>query len=165
MGLETALNRWNGTCKTDLEAIYKEFYRQNDFASQLIPLLRQKQQLAASWLLKDYLQDGNKISDDLKLEFYRAIHLAKDWHTQLHFLQSLPFLRPVPDGKKSKLASFLRAGIIADNKFVRAWAYNGFYDLAQDYPEYQQEANQLIEMGKRDEPASVQARLKQLDMF
>ncbi len=47
-----------------------------------------------------------------------------------------------------------------DNKFVRAWAYNGFYELAKQYPEYRTEAGQLFEMALRDEAASVKARVR-----
>ena len=45
-------------------------------------------------------------------------------------------------------------------KFVRAWAYNGFYLLAVQHGEYEAEARQLLTMALRDEPASVKARVR-----
>lgn len=165
MGLEARLNHWNGENKTDLQAIYKQFYRNSDFIDQLLPLLKQKQQLAASWLLKDHLQAGHSLNDQQKRLFFKAFPLARHWQTQLHLLQSLPYIRPVPDVAIHKLEIFLRQEIQSDNKFVRAWAYNGFYDLAQDYPQYRETANQLIQQAQEDEAASVQARVRQLDMF
>jgi hypothetical protein len=57
---------------------------------------------------------------------------------------------------------FLRTCLADENKFVRAWAYNGFYLLSQQYPEYQQETEQFFAMAMRDEAASVKARIRNI---
>jgi hypothetical protein len=60
---------------------------------------------------------------------------------------------------RSELERFVRIKLSDPNKFVRAWAYKGFYELAKAFPEYQTEASQFFEMAMRDEPASVKTRV------
>ena len=68
----------------------------------------------------------------------------------------------IPRVAKQATEQFIRNHLSSSNTFVRAWAYDAFYRLASDYPEYRCEARQLLEMGMRDEPASVKARIKHL---
>ena len=57
---------------------------------------------------------------------------------------------------------FLRNCLVDNNKFVRAWAYNGFYELAVQYPEYEKETKQFFEMAMRDEAPSVKSRIRNI---
>lgn len=57
---------------------------------------------------------------------------------------------------------FLRNCLISDNKFVRAWAYNGFYELALQYPAYKTEVKKFLDMAMKDEAASVKARVRNI---
>jgi len=49
---------------------------------------------------------------------------------------------------------------MSENKFVRSWAYNGFYGLSRQYPEYIQETKQFFEVAMKDEAPSVKARIR-----
>jgi len=54
---------------------------------------------------------------------------------------------------------FLRVCLLDNNKFVRAWAYKGFYELAVQYPK---ETRQFFEMAMRDEAPSVKSRIRNI---
>ena len=78
-----------------------------------------------------------------------------------HILQCLPYLA-IPKKDKDKVQRFLRKCLVEDNKFLRAWAYNGFYELAVQYPEHVEETKQFFEMAMRDEAPSVKARIRNM---
>ncbi len=68
---------------------------------------------------------------------------------------------PIPLQSVKYVEAFARDCLCDNNKFVRAWAYNAFYLLSRQYPVYRDEAEQFLKMGLADEPASVQARIRQ----
>jgi len=83
------------------------------------------------------------------------------WQSKLHVLQSLPYL-DIPSKDKRKLECFLKQALADKNKFVRAWAYNGFYVLSRQYSEYEEYAAQIIGLAMQDEAPSVKARIRNI---
>ncbi len=69
---------------------------------------------------------------------------------------------PIAKGEKKKIEVFLRQCLTDGNKFVRAWAYNGFYEISVQYPEYKKETKLFFEMAMRDEAPSVKARIRNI---
>jgi len=83
------------------------------------------------------------------------------WETKLHILQCIPFLQ-IAKTEKKEVEAFLRKCLVDNNKFVRAWAYNGFYEISVQYPEYRNETKQFFDMAMRDEAPSVKARIRNI---
>ncbi len=69
---------------------------------------------------------------------------------------------PISKTDKKKVEGFLRECLIDNNKFVRAWAYNGFNELSIQYNEYRQETEQFFEMAMRNEAPSVRSRIRNI---
>ncbi len=69
---------------------------------------------------------------------------------------------PIRAGRKKRLEAFLRECLEDRNKFVRAWAYGGFHQLAVEHAEYRGEAVQLFEKALDEEAASVKARVRKV---
>jgi hypothetical protein len=69
---------------------------------------------------------------------------------------------PIGDADRIEVETFLRQTLNDSNKFVRAWSYNGFYQLARHFPQYREEAEAIFEMALRDEAASVKARVRNI---
>jgi hypothetical protein len=69
---------------------------------------------------------------------------------------------PISKNEIKTVEAFLRVSLTDSNKFIRAWAYNGFYEMAIQYPEYKNETKQFFEMAMRDEAASVKARIRNI---
>ncbi|MEW8239095.1 MAG: hypothetical protein AB2727_12955, partial [Candidatus Thiodiazotropha taylori] len=90
------------------------------------------------WLLKRYLRDHEGIDDTLLDEIFGSHGRLQHWQAQLHLLQCLSH-STIAKSNKKKLELFLRACLTSSNKFVGAWSYNGFYQLAHQHPQYQQE--------------------------
>ncbi len=186
MSLKQQLASWDGKSKEQALAIYHQFSDQADFIDQLCKSLKfVSLQKSASWLIKYYLEQRFKrykkqhqfqsvsaaqLQQDYQQQaitltntilIYRHLIDIAHWQTKLHFLQSFVYLT-MPRESVGQIEHFLRVALIDENKFVRAWAYNGFHLLALSHPQYRQETDQLLKMGMRDEPASVQARIRKI---
>ena len=118
-----------------------------------------KLQNSASWLLKHHLEAGIQLDSHVIAQLYEGLPQLASWQAKLHILQSMPFM-PIDKTRKTLVEHFLRDCLTNTNKFIRAWAYNGFHQLALQFPEYQQEAHQFFDMALRDEAPSVKARIR-----
>lgn len=160
--LEAALVNWNGKSSSDIELIYNQFIKEEDFLEWVISFLSdEKLQVGASWLLKRLLEGTGTLSNQQNnLVVLTGVNF-ESWQAKLHFLQILPFLTMVND-HRNQLEYFIKVNITDQNKFVRAWSYNGLYLLATRYTDLRQEAQQFFDMALKDEAASVKARIRNI---
>lgn len=163
MDLQNELNNWDGKSVPFLETIYSVYAAEASFSKTVVELLGSVAhfQKGASWLLKHHLEQGNELALDLTRQVYANISVLENWGTRLHILQCMPYLK-IDVSAKSEVEVFLKKSIHDENKFVRAWAYNGFYELAKMFPEYRDEALGLLNSALQKEAASVQARIRQI---
>ena len=162
MTLASEIAKWDGKSADDISDIYEAFHARSNFADQLLTLLGDAEnQKGASWLLKAWCEDGNRLDAAQCSSIYKVLSRLGCWETKLHILQCLSYMLIAKKDRKI-LESFLRSTLSDTNKFVRAWSYNGFYELARQHPEYREETEKLFEMAMRDEAASVKARIRNL---
>ena len=162
MTIEKELVCWDGKSADGIRSIYDRHAQQPTFLPQLIKYARARSlQKGATWLLKQHSQKNTALSKREVQSILQLIPVLDGWEAKLHLLQCLPHLKITTELSKT-VESFVRECIANDNKFVRAWGYGGFYELARQHPTYQDEAMQLIEAAKRDEPPSVQARIRRV---
>ena len=160
MALKEGIVNWDGKEATKILNLYEQHHKDKKFLPEIVSLLAKREhQMAASWLLKKYLERKNPIDSDTIFVIYSEILSVQDWEAKLHILQSIPYL-PIPSIKKEIVEKFLRDCLVDKNKFVRAWAYGGFYLLADQFPEYQDEAKQFIDSAMINESASIKARIR-----
>jgi len=151
---------WDGKSTVEIEEVYRLESTKSDFTSTIVALLIQESnQTGASWLLKKYLDNGNSLGGEEITSVYQCLDKLNDWGSKLHLLQCLPNI-PVSDSYRELIERFVRNCLADKNKFVRAWAYGGFYLLADHFPEYRSEAVQFIDSAMLNEPASVKARIR-----
>ena len=160
MTLEKAILQWDKKSAHDITRVYHEFYQSSDFIRQLLKLAQdEKAQDGATWLIKHWLENNEAAHHQQVnpvLDILDKLHL---WPAKLHVLQSLPFLEIKQEQTKA-LESFLYQHLTDKNKFVKAWAYNGYHVLALQHPHYRKIAKEYLEMGLRDEAASIKARIR-----
>ena len=162
MTVAEALKQWDGKSVKGLEEIYESYRQDSQFSKQLVVLIVDRPTShGATWLLKRFLEDENKLLAAEVKKLFSVLDQLDVWESKLHILQSLPYLIIGKSDKKG-MERFLRACLSETNKFVRAWAYNGFYELAQQHPEYQEEVRQFFEMAMRDEAPSVKSRIRNI---
>lgn len=162
MKLPQEIANWDGKSVEALQAIYDCHGLEAGFGTELVPLLKEPGlERGASWLLKLYLEEGGVLSPAEVKRVFQSLSEVEEWETALHLLQSLPYLTI---GKRDlkQVEAFLRRCLASENKFVRAWAYNGFYELSLQHPQFKAEADQLLEQALEDEAASVKARVRNI---
>ena len=162
MSLEKEIAKWDGKSADDIRKIYDSYCDNTRFTNQLITYMeRLPLQKGATWLFKRHLESGSKLGKDKISSVYFLLTKFESWEAKLHILQSIPYM-PIGKKQKTHVEDFLRVCLTDKNKFVRAWTYNGFYELARQYPEFQEEVSQFLEMAMRDEAASVKARIRNI---
>ncbi|WP_086930070.1 hypothetical protein [Agarilytica rhodophyticola] len=162
MNLSKEILMWDGKSADSITYIFKKYSKKSLFEKDLIDLISSEDtDKGASWLLKKWLESGNNLAEkDVKNLCGKLLEL-QNWETKLHILQSLPYL----DFNKSEcltIYAFLKSSLTNSNKFVRAWTYNGFYELAARFPEYTEETKKYFDMAMKDEAASVKARIRKI---
>lgn len=162
MPLKSAIEAWDGQSVEALCRIHDQHRDDPDLAATLVELIGAlRYRLAATRLLKRHLESGGDVpdADAVARSLYARFDKLENWECRLNVLQSLPCL-PVPDDTVEAVERFLRLCLADDNKFVRAWAYNGFHCLAGQHPRFAAEAAAILEAGLRDEPPSIKARIR-----
>lgn len=158
--LADALQEWDGKSVEDILETYEQFHKEDGFVLTLFQSLSSEStQSAASWLIKYYLESGNHIVEVMLPLLYEHLGALKTWESRLHVLQILPKIY-IPEEYVGQLERFVRASLEDQNKFVRAWAYQGLYELAQVDARYKQTATVLFEKALLDEAPSVKARVR-----
>jgi len=162
MSIKQEIISWDGKSSRDITAIYNRHSNENSFSSKLIEFSQQAElQKGATWLIKHHLECGWKIQSKEIATIYKHLPKLEHWETKLHILQCIPYM-PINKTAKKYVEFFLRKCLSDNNKFVRAWTYNGFYLLSLQHSEYQQETQQLFELAMTDEAASVKARIRNI---
>jgi len=160
--LTADLGAWNGKSAEVLHAVYERHSADADFLPTILAHLADAHlQRAATWLLKRHLELGNSLPAAECRSVLGSLAAQEDWESKLHLLQCLPWLS-VAEGDREGLEAFLDACVRSDRKFVRAWAYNGFNELALRFPQYRDAVDELLARGSESEAASVRARIRNL---
>lgn len=146
----------------DLQAVYDRRSEEPALGTELVSLLADPQlQKPASWMLRRHLEAGHALSVAQAKPLFRALSGLQDWETRLQVLQSLSYL-PIGKREVKPLEAFLRDCLESENKFVRAWAYHGFHELALQHAQFQAEVDRLLERALEDEAASIKARVRNI---
>ncbi len=162
MKLVEAISKLNSHSPADLKVIYADFSEDPGFVASLLTLLvNNNTEIKSSWLLKHYLSCGNQLTSQQNSQLFHLLAGLDNWQAQLEILQSLSYM-PVQPADRSVVEAFLRRCLASANKFVRAWSYNGFDILAEQYPQYRAEVDLFFEMAMNDEAASVKARIRNI---
>ncbi|NIB42821.1 hypothetical protein HBA55_24655 [Pseudomaricurvus alkylphenolicus] len=160
--LRTDIAGWDGKSSADIEKLYLKHNPSAELVDGLLSLMAiPETSKGSSWLLKHHLENGGSLEVQQRAELIKQLLPMDDWQSQLHLLQCLPYVT-FPARQKKKVERFLRGCLGSENKFVRTWSYNGFYLLADQFPEYREEAQQFLQMALRDEAASVKARIRNI---
>ena len=162
MSLLQDLSAWDKKSTHDIQAIYVNYSSSNSFVADIISLIVKGRQLTgATWLLKYYFEQGGRLSTREIHAIYSVLLNLDSWESRLHILQSIMYM-PIQSNDFQGVENFVRKGLTDSNKFVRAWSYHGFYELARTFPDLQEEAQEIFDMALRDEAASVKARVRNI---
>lgn len=162
MPLEADIAEWDRKSKVAISRIYGRYTKSTGFLEQVIGAFGDADlQSGATWLLKHHFDEGGgALESKLVKKIYGSTPNLIHWDAKLHVLQCMERL-PIPKSELRRVEAFLRHCMKDDAKFVRAWAYSGFHELAVQYPAFRPEAAQILENALTSETAgSVRSRVK-----
>lgn len=164
MNLADEIAIWDKRSVWVLRDIYKRHHNNNSFVNKIIDMMQvEPLQNGSTWLLKYHLSNKlHVLSNEQITAVYKITPQLKNWQSRLHVLQIMA-LMPVPESCRMETEKFVLSSMSNDTKFVRAWAYDGYYQLVLQYPRYRREAETIFKNAIENDPAgSVQARLRQI---
>ncbi len=162
MSLEDELGQWDRKSKDFLASLFDRHNCQPGFLAGLVGMVDDPRlQSGATWLLKHHFdQGGEPLDDKLVSAVYNKTPMLVHWDAKLHVLQCIKQM-PVPDSQMRTVEAFVRHCLADDARFVRAWAYSGFCELARRFPQYQAEATHVLNEARASETAgSVLSRVR-----
>ena len=160
--LSEEIASWDDKSAAALQSTYERHRAQEDFVATILAHVADvKSQRAATWLLKKHVEAGKSLSAADCRTVFGVLSGQDHWESKLHVLQCLPYLDIGKDDCVG-LENFLRACIQSEKKFVRAWAYNGFNELAMRFPRYREEVDGMLARAGESEAASVRARIRNI---
>jgi len=160
--LSEEIASWDGKSAAVLESTYERHGAHDDFVATILAHLSDVElQRAATWLLKRHLEVGNSLSVAECRAVFGGLSVQEHWESKLHILQCLPYL-DIPEDDIVGLERFLDACLESERKFVRAWAYNGFNELALRFPRYREKVDGMLARAAESESASVRARIRNM---
>ncbi len=159
INLQDELANWDGVVDS-LAVLYQQCKDDEQFVSQLLSLFEPVPlQVPASWLLKRGLEEGLAPGSKAVGRLMKMAASLDNWQARLHLLQCLQYL-DIPASTTAVLQDFLHSCLQEDNKFIRAWAYQGFVILAGQHESFREEADALVEKAMREEAPAIKARLR-----
>ncbi len=164
MTLQADIESWDTKSKTTITRVYAKHMDRPEFIQELIDLIPlPSTEIGATWILKHHLEeDAPPLPDQLVQQIYKHLPKLTHWGSKLHILQIMEHL-PIPSKHKATTIQFINDCKSSDNKFVRAWSYNGQYQLALNFPNLRDQARSaILHASEHDEAASVRARCRQL---
>ena len=160
--LPEEIDSWDGKSIAALQSTYERYCAEEDFVATILAQIADVNlQRAATWLLKKHLEEGNSLSAGDCRAILGGLSVHKHWESKLHVLQCLPYLNILEEDSVD-LEKFLDACVKSDNKFVRAWAYNGFNELSLRFPRYRERVDDMLARASISEAASVRARIRNI---
>ena len=121
-----------------------------------------KAQIRATRELKRLAETKSRFNSNQLRVIFDSLTELKHWQSRLHICQMLSHLK-IPKASAAQLVWFLEQCLLEENKFLRAWAYNGFYELARQHREYREYSSEQLELGKRERSAAVRARIRNIE--
>ena len=164
MNLISDIAAWDKKSVNIIVQIYDHYSAEPEFVRQIVSLMPSETlQSGSTWLLKHYLEHHKQpIAEHLVETIYLHLDKLVEWEAKLHVLQCMQYL-PVSKICKNSTELFILENIVSEVKFVRAWAYSGYYHLARQYPELRQQVERVLTDALENDPAaSVKARVRKL---
>lgn len=118
-------------------------------------------QTGATWLLKRLAENHVRFKSEHLIALFGSLSELTHWLSKLHVCQMLQYVT-IPEESERNVTWFLERNLWDENKFLRAWSYNGFYELARQHGEYIAYALEQLERGEADKAASVKARIRNI---
>jgi hypothetical protein len=164
MSIREELEQFDGKHTNVLEGILSSYRPTNSLIESLVTLVADKEpkiQTGATWLLKRLAENQVHFKSEHLMALFGSLAELTHWISKLHVCQMLQYV-VIPEESETSIAWFLERNLGDENKFLRAWSYNGFYELARQHKKYIPYVLEELERGEADKAAAVKARIRNI---
>ena len=163
MNIIDQLHEWDGIHMDFLKGIYNNNSTNPIFFINLVDLLTTHVDLQtpSTWLIKHHYDQNGELAKPLIKKLLQKANKLEFWEAQLHLLQILPKVE-IPEIALIPVDDLVKVGLKSKNKFVRAWAFQGYYELTKSIPEYTDELILLCNDALQIESPSVKVRINKI---
>ncbi|HRP55613.1 hypothetical protein [Agriterribacter sp.] len=153
------LKSWDGVYIEYVTKLYDENAVNAHFFEDLVAISNNEQDLqkVTTWLIKHHYDNGNTLPNSLTEKLLSTCLTIENWEAKLHILQIFHHFK-LTKTSIPVLEHFLQNCLTDKNKFVKAWAYNGLYELTKYIPELKNELKFICERAMGTESASMRTK-------
>jgi hypothetical protein len=161
--LKNKLKLWDGVHIQYLKELYEVNSSDLDFFENLITLCVNEQdvQKSATWLIKHHYDNGQTLPNSFTKRLLTSCKTVENWEAKLHLLQLIPHFN-LTDESVIIADEFVRECLADNNKFVRAWAYSGLYELIKYIPELKTELEFICQRALETESAAIKSKVRKI---
>lgn len=164
MKLRQRIEEFDGRRMAPLERILEEGAPSRTTLGEAVSLAADPDvriRTGATWLLKNWTENGVEMAPGQIKALLATLPDLINWEARLHLCQMLPHIR-IPKSSIGTVVWFLETCQFDENKYLRAWAYNGFYELSRQYPAYNDYVRRILDEGEAEKSAAVRARIRNI---
>ena len=157
------LEAWDGKHRDYLLKLYEKNITQANFFENLVEIYQQRTdlQVVSSWLIKHQYDLKKTISQELIDQVLEICNEVEHWEARLHILQLLPHWE-IKEDLLLTVDDFVRKCLEDNNKFIRAWAFEGMFAVARYIPEYIPELKMLCQHALENESAAIKSKVRHI---
>jgi hypothetical protein len=161
--LKTLLQEWDGTHTEYLQAVYRSHVKDEKFFDTIIRLYLSSTQLKriTSWLIKHHYDYNNQLSQDQIIKILSHVDKLEHWESKLHILQLIPSFDLDIQNAES-IEPFIKKALRSEKKFVKAAAYEAYFEIVKLKPGLQREFKSMCEEALKKESASIKSKVKKI---
>jgi len=161
--LKERLRKWDGKHTNYLIAIYRQQVDDPAFINAIIQLYLKHIELqpATTWIIKHFVDNGDKLNQAQIDKILSGVNSLEHWEAQLHILQLIPKFQ-LSTKNAEYIEPFVREKLTTEKKFVKASAYEAYYEIVKAYPALTNEFRILCEEALANESASVRAKVRKI---
>ena len=161
--LISELQKWDGKHTAFLKAVYTINNKNPLFIDDLISIYSTNAELehAATWLIKHHIDLGERLHKEKLGHLLKKLGKLNHWESQLHVLQLVPKVT-ITQEHAQLIEPEVRKLLQSEKKFVKAVAYEAYFEVVKLFPELNNEFLLICEDAFEKESASVRSKLKKL---
>lgn len=157
------LLNWDQKHTDFLKSIYAKNVEFKDFINLIIELFLtdERLELPTSWLIKHHIDQQETLTNKDLERILSQLHILSLWGSQLHLLQIISRVQLT----KSFIGSMeyeIRKKLKSRNKFVRAAAFEAYFEVVKLFPELKSEFKMICLIALESESASVKVKIKRI---
>lgn len=156
------LNNWKGPEVNSLKHLYEKHFGKVEFWNDLLDLYQiQALEIPATWMFKNHYRYKRKLQSeqiDIIINYFNQLGY---WESRLHVLQLIPEFK-INKRQAELLEKPIYTLLKSETKFVRAAAYEAYFEVVKNIPELSNEFKEICLAAQQTESASVLVKIRRI---